>query len=96
MDITARSTIVASDALTTADFGEEAVILNLDSGKYFTVNEVGARILNIASRPIRVRDLVDRIRSEYDAPTEQLERDVLVFLEKMTRADLIRYVHETA
>ena len=48
------------------DLDGEKVMMNLEKGEYFMMNEVGSRIWEIISKPINVKDIIENIyRGEY-------------------------------
>jgi hypothetical protein len=71
------------------DLAGEAVILNLKSGQYFGLNEVGARIWNLIQQPKKVGAVLDALLKEYDVALDHLERDLFALLEQMVINGLI-------
>lgn len=86
------STVVVSESLTLADLGGEAVILDLNSGNYFGLNEVGTLVVEMAQQPVAVRDVLAKLETEYDVEPARLRQDVLGFLQQVVEADLVRLV----
>ena len=71
------------------DMDGESIILNLKSGIYYSVDEVGARIWALIEQPMTVTAIRDAILREYDVPAEVCERDIRAFIERMDAAGLI-------
>ena len=71
------------------DLDGEKVMMNLDKGEYFMMNEVGSRIWEIISEPINVKGIVDTLRSEYEVDEETCKDTVIEFLGRLDYADLI-------
>ncbi|MFM8469519.1 MAG: PqqD family peptide modification chaperone [Limisphaerales bacterium] len=69
--------------------GAEQAILQLDSGKYFGLNPVGARIWQLIAEPRRVSDILATLLNEYDVPADRCRADLLALLEKLRAANLI-------
>lgn len=88
--ITEQSVITSAPDLTTAYLDGEAVILDLQSGQYYGLNEVGARIFNLVQEPSSVGDVIDQIVQEYAVETDQFKQDLLAFLESMAQKKLIK------
>ncbi len=86
--------VTVSDDLTTADLGGEAIVLDVKSGNYFGLNEVGAFILECIRQPVSVREVIDRMLEEYDATREQITQDVVQFLQQLQEQGLIRVTDE--
>ena len=68
--------------------GNEAVILNLDSGVYFGLNEVGTRVWQLLEER-NVQQACERLRGEFEAPAERIERDVLTLVDAMVAKGLV-------
>lgn len=85
-----ESIIHASEHLSVADLGGEAVVLDVNEGRYYGLNEVGARIIDLVRQPRKVEELVGLVGQEYEAHPEELERDVVQFLEELMAHALIR------
>lgn len=72
------------------DLDGEKVMMNLDKGQYFMMNEVGSRIWGIIEAPIQVRVIVEKLREEYDVDEQTCTDKVLEFLKSLSEADLIK------
>ena len=83
------------DALTIAPdvmfqhLNDEAVLLNLKSGTYFGLNEVGARAWQLILEHRRLRHVLDVLQNEYDAEPEAVERDLLALAEQLVNRQLV-------
>lgn len=71
------------------DLDGEKVMMNLDKGEYFMMNEVGSRIWEMISEPINVRDIINTLRDEYEVDEETCMDTVIEFLGRLDNADLI-------
>jgi hypothetical protein len=71
------------------DLAGEVVILSLQSGQYFGLNEVGARVWNLIQEPKTVDAVIQAVLKEYDVSLDQLERDLFTLLEQMITNKLI-------
>ena len=65
------------------DLAGEAAILNLNSGAYYGLDPIGARIWNLMKEPATVVSIRDAIVAEYDVSTERCERDLLELLARL-------------
>lgn len=77
-----------------SELNGEAVILSLKNGKYYGVNAVGAVIWTLIQNPATFQDIQTKLMSEYDVDETTCRREVLSFLEKMAKDDLIKVVNE--
>lgn len=94
-EISESSIIVAFQEQISSDLGKEAVILNLKTGVYHGLNEVGAKIWNLIQQPKTVSDIKQTIKQEYEVEAQQCDRDVLELLENLISAGLIDVKNQT-
>ena len=71
------------------DLDGEKVMMNLDKGEYFMMNEVGSRIWELISEPVNVKGIIDTLRSEYEVDEEICKDTVVEFLGRLNNAELI-------
>ncbi len=65
------------------------VLLDLDGGQYYSLDEVSARVWELCDGEHGVEGIVEAISAEYDAPVETIYEDVLAFLEEMLDEKLL-------
>lgn len=94
--ITVQSTVVVAPGLTAANLGDEAVLLDANSGRYYGLNELGARIFELARTPNSVSHIKTMLLQEYKVDEGQLEADLLTFLRDMEQRNLIELRDGTA
>ena len=68
---------------------DETVLLNLESGIYFGVDEVGQRIWQLVGEGKTLREVVEAVVGEYDVSRSQAEDDVLAFAETLIERGLL-------
>ena len=76
------------------DLSGEAVILNLNSGMYYGLDEVGALIWAALEEPRTLQYLSEIILQGYEVDRETCDHDVMVFLANMQSAGLIEIDNE--
>jgi len=69
--------------------GEEIVLLDLDSGTYFGLDPVGARVWELVTGNATIGEAIDAMLEEYDVERETLERDVLQLVGELEAKQLI-------
>lgn len=69
--------------------GEQTVMMSIEQGRYFALEESGQRIWELMEEPIRVSSIVERLTEEYDVPRERCEAEVVSFLEQMRAQGLV-------
>lgn len=87
--ITMQSTVTVVPGLTAAHLGDEAVLLDANSGRYYGLNELGARIFDLVRTPIQVSQVKSKLLEEYKVEEAELEADLLAFLRDMAQRNLI-------
>ena len=65
------------------------ILLNLEDGHYYTLNEVGGRVWVLCDGSRRVLDVVATICQEYDATAETIAADILELLEELVNEQLV-------
>ena len=68
--------------------GPESVILNLDSGVYFGLDEIGTRIWQLLEQQ-DVRGVCDALRADYDVTPERVEADVMALIDRLAAKGLV-------
>jgi len=94
--ISESSLVVAVTEQISSDLGGEVVILNLQSGVYHGLNEVGARIWNLIQEPHTVKDIKDILLLEYEIEPEVCTSDILELLHALKASGLIEVRNEKA
>lgn len=93
--ITASTTVVATPDLLTAEFGSEVILLNLQDGVYYGLQDVGARIWTLLQSPVSVATLVEAVLSDYDVDSADCEHDIRLLVDDLVAHGLVR-IHEAA
>ena len=84
------SVVTAAKDQVSTDLGGEVVILSLESGQYYGLNDVGSRIWELTQEPRSVAAIRDTILGEYEIDAEPCERDLLALLNDLSNAGLIQ------
>jgi hypothetical protein len=71
----------------------EIVILNLEKGEYFGVDDVGTRMWTLLAEGRSLRQVADIMVSEYDVRRETVAADLLRLAGEMISHGLIRIQH---
>jgi hypothetical protein len=65
------------------------VLLDLDGGQYYSLDEVSARVWELCDGEHAVGAIVETISTEYEAPPDTIYEDVVAFLEEMRDEKLL-------
>ena len=69
--------------------GEETVILDLESGTYFGLDPVGARMWQLMTEGKSLAEICEAMLEEYEVSREELERDALALAQDLEARSLI-------
>jgi hypothetical protein len=87
--ISLTSVVKSNDKLVSAPIDGEVVILSVERGSYFGLDEIGSEIWRRLETPVRVDALCETLVENYDAERSIIERDVLALLEKLVAEELV-------
>lgn len=65
------------------------VLLRLEDGGYYALDEVGALVWELCDGQRSLDDIVDALCTEFDAPAEMVRADVLEFIGDLRRERLL-------
>ena len=83
--------VVVASSQASCNLEGDAVVLNLLTGMYHGLNEVGSRIWDLVQEPRSVGWIRDRIVEEFDVDSETCMSDLKNVLEAMWAAELIEF-----
>lgn len=67
----------------------ELLLLNMEDGNYYSLNEIGGRIWELCDGNRTVSQVVAALAAEYEAPYSTVENDVMELLEGFRTGKLI-------
>jgi Coenzyme PQQ synthesis protein D (PqqD) len=88
--ITAESRFRRRERILVQSVAGKQVLLDLDDGQYYALDEVSGRIWDLCDGANSVAAVVAAVCREYDAPVETVEEDVAGFLGEMVEAKLLQ------
>ena len=68
---------------------DQTMLLDLDGGMYFALNDVGARVWELCDGAHTVAEISALLANEYDAPPAMIEDDVLELLGELATEQLV-------
>jgi hypothetical protein len=71
------------------DFQGEMVLLNLNTGVYFGLNQVGTRAWELIQTHQSLKKVVEILLDEYEVPPDQCTQDLLELVEHMKESRLL-------
>lgn len=85
----ADSVISRSPAPWVVPADDELLMLDPQSGAYFSLDVRGRRVWELLEQPRAVADVVCLLIAEYDAPSEVIEADVIRFVRQLADKGLV-------
>ncbi len=76
----------------TAEIDGEVVMMGIDQGRYFGLDDIGSDIWRRLETPVTLGDLVDALAAEYDAERTVIARDVVALLDQFLDHGIVRIV----
>ena len=89
-ELTLSSTVQWSKDQIAATIDREVVILSVERGSYYGLDEIGSEIWQHLANPVRVNALCDTLAANYDRDRATIERDVLALLKGLADEGLIQ------
>ena len=87
--ISLNSIVVQSDGQVSADMDNEAVMMSIEQGKYYSLDEIGTRIWSLIEQPQSVSNILELLLSEYEVDRETCKNDVINLLYGLLEENLI-------
>lgn len=95
INISVESVVGQAANQISSDLAGEVVILNLQSGVYYGLDAIGARIWNLIQEPLPLKDILAVLLDEYEVEPARCESDLLNMIEQLIAKGLIEIRNET-
>lgn len=90
MKFTKSTRVKRSEDVLHRDLEGEAVLVDLGSGRFFGLDEVGTRVWDGMESETTVDALVDRVVAEFEVARPRAEKDLLALLRDLAKRGLVR------
>lgn len=91
MDKLDPAILIASDPeVVGCNLGEGSALLNLRTNIYYSLNAVGAFVWDAVAEPVPFANLVERVSTQYGAPSEVVESDLAKLVRQLDAAGLVQ------
>ena len=77
------------EGVITQEASGQTILLRVDDGGYYAIDEVGAAIWELCDGNRAISDIVVALCAEFDAPEETIRADVLEFVHDLQRERLL-------
>jgi len=88
-EITTGTTISQIEEIVASDIDGETVMMSIQNGEYYGLDDIGSRIWELIEKPVKVSDLIDTLLEKFDVDRETCERDVLKFLNELNEDKIL-------
>jgi hypothetical protein len=89
MTISFTDRVAVPDGVLISNLQDESVILNLDSERYYGLDDVGTRMLSALSTSNSIGAAYELLLEEYDVEGEVLRRDLLSLVEQLVNQGIV-------
>ena len=90
MSVTRAETVSIPDTILWQEIGEEIVILDLDAGRYRSLNDVGSAMWRALDECPDVAAAHAQLCERYEVDPEVLREDLAAFVERLVELELLR------
>ena len=88
--IAAATVISRNPGVLTAEVDNEIVMMSIEQGRYFGLDDIGSDIWNRIEPPCSFATLIDWLTTDYDADRATIAADVRALLGRMAAQDVVR------
>jgi len=90
MQISFSDRVRVPDDVLISRLQEESVILNLDSERYYGLDDVGTRVLAVLMNSESIEAAYQSLLSEYDVDAHVLRQDLLALVENLLLQGIVQ------
>ena len=90
MQISFSDRVQVPEGVLISNLQDESVILNLDSERYFGLDNVGTRILTVLTNSESIEAAYESLLAEYNVDRTVLRQDLLALVESLLQQGLVQ------
>ena len=84
------STVVHHPGIVAADMDGETVMMSIEAGEYFGLNDVGTFLWEFMAEPVAIKNLCQRVLDSYEVDEAACQTGVLNYVSKLLDRDVIK------
>ncbi len=92
--INLETEIVRSNNFITSTVDNEVMMMSIEKGVYFSLDDIGSLIWEQISEPTHVSALCTHLSTQFNVDLNQCQTDTLAFLNDLAAEDMIHVVDE--
>jgi coenzyme PQQ synthesis protein D (PqqD) len=93
MTISFSDRVTVPDEILISNLQDESVILNLNSERYFGLDDVGTRMLSLLTSSDSIGTAYESLAAEYNVDRQMLENDLVALVENLLQQGLVQIEH---
>ena len=78
-----------ADQVSVTEVDDEVVLLKLDTGSYYGLNSIGAKLVNGLQNQLTVHQICKDIASDYQIPYQNVNQDLSDLIEQLVAEQLL-------
>ena len=90
LDFLPTSRIVRSPDQVSGDLDGKIVLLSIENGEYYNLNEMGSRIWLLLEKPITIGALIEQLLADFAVERSVCETEVAAFLAQLHKDKLLK------
>jgi hypothetical protein len=87
--LTLHALVQRNPGLVTSNIDGEIVMMSVDNGEYYGLDEIGSRIWDLLENTISVENLVEKLTEEFEVEKGDCMNDTIEFLKELLSKNLI-------
>ena len=91
-NLTLDTVVVQSSDLLDCELDQDLVLMSVENGTYYGLNEIGKRIWQAMATPISVQALCEQLQQQFEVESEACEAEVMNYLRTLVVEGLIQAV----
>ncbi len=88
--LTLNSIIQRDSEVLVAEADQDLIMVNIASGHYYGLSDIGREIWNAIEHPKKISDLIDDLTTRYDVSSFSCEEQTLSFLNALLSEGLLK------
>ncbi len=84
-----ESRLCRQDRVLTQQAADTMILLSLDNGQYYELNDVGRCVWELCDGTHRIDEMISMVCDTYEAPAEAIRADVMELLQELVEEKLL-------
>ena len=89
-EISSETVVQRSENVLFSELDSEIVMMDIQQGNYYELEEPATRIWELAETPVRVSEICATLQDEYEIEAAQCETEVIAFVQELESREVIK------